>query len=85
MGVPLPREPSLEYAIDILPVPNVDDRNQNNIIMDLVDDPVITHPDAVQRRFFRTGKLLTAGWAGIFGEGTDGVVDGKDEATVAPG
>jgi hypothetical protein len=49
-------------------VPNVDDRNQNNIIMDLVDDPVITHPDAVQRRFFRTGKMLTAGWAGIFGE-----------------
>ena len=50
-----------EIAIDIAPVADTDNENDESIIFDGVYNSVIPLSDAVEERF--TGQLLRSGWS----------------------
>lgn len=58
-----------ETPVHVPAVPDSHEHDHEHLIADLVDDAVVSHPDAVQILF--TGEGLYAAGSGIPGQGVD--------------
>jgi len=52
--------------VDFLAVPHPHHQDQEDVVLNLIDDPVVPDPEAV--KVIRSLELLNAGWPGIFGQ-----------------
>ena len=69
------RSQPARLSVDVAPVTDLDDRDDEPVVLDLVEDPVAPLSKAVA---LLRGELLDAGGAGIRGKGLDGLQDAAD-------
>jgi hypothetical protein len=65
----LRRGPASGISIDLLPMADGDDEDEQNIVFDRVDDSIVANADAIQA--LPAYQLNGARWAWIVGEGSD--------------
>lgn len=68
-------QPGSADSIDLATMSNADDKDEQPLLMDLVDDSVVTDPDSPLRLPAQLGEPSRARWSGIRFERTEGPDD----------